>query len=220
LWLGRKEVGTVFDLLGVKENDLTYSLGWAFVNAPSLLTQITAADLGRERQPPVTVYLQRPSAESGGFTDIEIQSETAHVIIEAKRGWALPDLDQLKRYRKRLDGAVGDLIIVISEASPGYASTRIPADLSGVAVRYLPWEQIIRMAGKPGRATTHAERRLLRELARYLRGAVHMQDLSSNRTYCVSVAPITPPGWPASSPRLCRPAPLLPPCPRQIGLAG
>ena len=198
LRLGRKEVGTVFDLLGVKENDLTYSLGWALVNAPSLMTQIMAACLGHEHRPPVTVYLQRPSAESGGFTDIEIQSDAAHVIMEAKRGWALPDLDQLKKYRKRLNGAVGDLIIVISEASPGYASTRIPADLTGAAVRYLPWEQIIRMAEKPGAAATHAERRLLRELARYLRGAVHMQDLSSNRTYCVSVAPTTPSGWPAS----------------------
>ena len=198
LRLGRKEVGTVFDLLGVKENDLTYSLGWALVNAPSLMSGITAAGLGREHRPPVTVYLQRPSAESGGFTDIEIQSDTAHIIIEAKRGWALPDLGQLKKYRERLNGTADDLIIVISEASPRYASTRIPADLAGVAVRYLPWEHIIGMAEKPRAATTHAERRLLRELARYLRGAVHMQDLFSNRTYCVSIAPTTPPGWSAS----------------------
>jgi hypothetical protein len=198
LRLGHREVRTIFDLLGVKENDLTYSLGWALVNAPSLMSGITAAVLGRECGPSATVYLQRPSAESGGFTDIEIQSDGAHIIIEAKRGWALPKRCQLEQYHERLKGADGDLIVVLFEATPRYAATRLSAELTRVAVRYLPWDQIIGMAEKPGATTTHAERRLLRELARYLRGAVHMQDLSSNRTYCVSIAPTTPPGWSAS----------------------
>ena len=37
-------------------------------------------------------------AADGGFTDIELRSSDAHVIVEAKRGWGLPSLGQLRRY--------------------------------------------------------------------------------------------------------------------------
>ena len=40
LVLGRKPVYTVFDLLGRKENDLTYSLGWAFANVSVFLDAV------------------------------------------------------------------------------------------------------------------------------------------------------------------------------------
>ena len=42
LVLGRKPVHTVFDLLGRKENDLTYSLGWAFANVSVFLEAVYA----------------------------------------------------------------------------------------------------------------------------------------------------------------------------------
>src|SRR5438067_2534358 len=93
LRLGSRIVSTVHDLLGVMENDLTYSLGWALASSPHLIEQASQA---------------------------------------------------------------------------------------ATATRNL------------------SERRLLREFARYLKGAVRMQDLFSNWTYCVSVSAKTPAGWPMS----------------------
>jgi hypothetical protein len=54
---------------------------------------------------PVVIELQRHESSDGGFTDIEIRAADVHVIVEAKRGWALPAEDQLRRYEapKRLD---------------------------------------------------------------------------------------------------------------------
>jgi hypothetical protein len=88
LVLGRKPVHTVFDLLGRKENDLTYSLGWAFANVPvfldSVLRDVFETDPGDVEE----IILQK--VDSGGITDVEVISTRAHLIIEAKRGWVLP----------------------------------------------------------------------------------------------------------------------------------
>lgn len=44
-----RTTGTVFDLLGTKENDLTYSLGWALANVPALEERILSDVVQRHR---------------------------------------------------------------------------------------------------------------------------------------------------------------------------
>ena len=41
----------------------------------------------------------------GGITDIEIESPgLLHVVIEAKKGWVLPNATQLEKYARRRSG--------------------------------------------------------------------------------------------------------------------
>lgn len=195
LTLGRQTIHTVFDLLGTQENDLTSSLGWGMVNSPILL-QAIATEAGIDNHGDVlAVSLQEP-AVSGGFTDVEVDFERHHLIIEAKRGWALPHVTQLTKYCKRFEVGRESVLLVVSEADREYATRRLPPNLEGVPVRYLSWADLIRLAGKcAGHAGSHSEQRILRELGRYLRGAVRMQDPFSTWTYSVSVSHKTPPGW-------------------------
>lgn len=84
LRVARRQVDTVFDLLGRTENDLTYSLGWALVRSPALLRGL-AGRLGLAASGlPLSVELQQ-SATGGGITDVEVRWQNAHVILEAKR---------------------------------------------------------------------------------------------------------------------------------------
>ena len=101
-------VRTVFDLLGHKENDLTRAVGWGLANSHTLALMLLAdvfceADAGEissiqlqeripERAPDGSAILGK------GFTDIEVHSEYLHLIIEAKVGWTLPEIDQLQKY--------------------------------------------------------------------------------------------------------------------------
>lgn len=197
LRVGRRQVDTVFDLLGRAENDLTYSLGWALVRSPALLKGL-AGRLGLEAPGlPVSVELQQ-SATGGGITDVEVRWQNTHVILEAKRGWTLPTPAQLRRYRTRLDVTVPGLLVAVGEGSEAWAVPRLPADVDGVPVSYVSWEDIIGLTRTAARsAKHHAEQRLLRELIAYLRGAVRVQDLTSNETYCVVIGP-TRTGWSTS----------------------
>jgi hypothetical protein len=43
LTLHGQQIETVFDLLGQKENDLTYALGWALAHSPKFLRQLATA---------------------------------------------------------------------------------------------------------------------------------------------------------------------------------
>jgi hypothetical protein len=198
LRLGSRPVSTVYELLGVMENDLTYSLGWVLASSPCLMAAFTALAIPGSQAVPVSVDLQKAS-DTGGYTDIEISYDIAHLIVEAKRGWVIPRQSQLAKYRSRLMGNLEGSLLVISEATSAFATPRLPTQVEGVPVRYLAWRQVIEEAEQAAKATRNlAERRMLREFASYLKGAVRMQDLFSNWTYCVSVSHRTPAGWPIS----------------------
>src|SRR4051794_6259806 len=93
LTVGGQRADTVFDLLGRKENDITYALGWGLAQSDDLLSRFLVLAGATEIDPAqVTLDLQRyrKDDERAGITDIEIQSPRSHVIVEAKRGWNLP----------------------------------------------------------------------------------------------------------------------------------
>jgi hypothetical protein len=111
-------VRTVFDLLGDKENDITYSLGWALSQsdrlAHALLRDLSdGADPGELQ----AVRLQE-SVAGGGWTDIELESAAVHVIVEAKRGWGLPEDEQLARYAPSLHGRDRNALAVFHRTMP------------------------------------------------------------------------------------------------------
>lgn len=95
-------VPTVFDLLGQKENDITYSIGWGLAKSPAFLRALLRNLLEAEDVGEVTAIRLQQHEHDGGFTDIEIEGARGRVILEAKRGRQLPTRTQLERYAPRL----------------------------------------------------------------------------------------------------------------------
>src|SRR5690242_12299171 len=119
LRLHGQPVGTVFDLLGNKEDDITYSVGWALAQsgalARALLREVFDDDDEVEE-----VRLQE-AIPGAGRTDIEIETCRHHLILEAKRGWDLPRPGQLETYATRFAGDErAGSILVVSECAPHY----------------------------------------------------------------------------------------------------
>jgi hypothetical protein len=193
LTLSGRSLRTVFDLLGDKENDLTYSFGWALANAPFLMAGFLGDLLGEHAGAPVAISLQ-VSGSDRGFTDIELEAEHAHLIVEAKRGWVLPSERQLERYVGRVRDRENCLLVALTECSPAFAR-RLPTAVANVPVTHRTWRDVIHLAEQSSRYGTHAERRLVKEFSHYLRGVMTMQDIASNWTYCVVLSSQTQPGW-------------------------
>jgi hypothetical protein len=183
-----KTVDTVFDLLGDKEDDITYSLGWGLANSDELArAMLSEAFTGGSGE--VTAIRLQQTLPGAGRTDVEIESEHHHLIIEAKRGWTVPTPAQLEQYAARFHTRREGCIAVVAECSPEWATPRLPAEVAGVPVRYLPWSRVAQVveqtAARAGAG--NAEKRLLRELVRYLRGLMTMQNVTSNMVYVVSL---------------------------------
>jgi len=190
LTLYGRSVGTVFDLLGSKENDITYSLGWALAESERLSSAlledvVPASQAGLDAD---SIRLQE-GISGAGFTDIEILagSGDVHVVIEAKRGYDLPALAQLQKYATRTKPQPTALV-VCAEASAAFVAGKLPDAVAGVPVLYRSWREIETLVSSAAdQARRHAEKRLLRDLSRYLKGLMTMQDVDSNLVYVVSL---------------------------------
>src|SRR5258705_6082867 len=99
LLIGNWEVHNIFQLLGEDEDSISLAIAWGLTNAPTLLALFLkriVAFAGDSAQ--IQIRIHRYEA-AGGITDIElIVPGEAHVIIEAKRGWVLPNPEQLTLY--------------------------------------------------------------------------------------------------------------------------
>jgi len=189
LTLAGKPVHTIFDLLGRRENDLTYSLGWALVHVPvfthALLSDVFRASVGEVQ----AVNLQLSDAM--GITDVEVLTNRAHLIIEAKRGWVVPTNEQLKKYVGRLSRT--DLphqsLLALTECTSVFARLRgLPETISEVPVDHRSWIEMVHLAEAATHGVgTHQERHLARQLVGYLKGVTTVQDVTSNMVYCVSI---------------------------------
>lgn len=187
LFLHGREVGTVFDLLGSKENDLTYALGWALAQSANLLDAVVSDTVGESGGDVTSVRLQEFGSEDRGFTDIEIETISSRLVIEAKRGWTLPSDDQLLRYAPRIK-ETGGKILVVSECSDEFASANLPPAIDGIEVQHRRWHWFALAADQVyGEARLH-EKRILRDLSSYFRGLMKMQQIDSNEVYVVSLA--------------------------------
>ena len=188
LYLHGRKVDTVFDLLGKRENDITCSLGWALSRSQRLAAALLADFFpGRPVGSTGEIRLQNYGGE-GGYTDIELVTEEVAAVIEAKRGWTLPEQSQLERYTPRLQSQSSvAAVVVITECSFEYAALHLPSTVSGVPVKHRSWRDIAALVSANIRDASNAEKRLLAELHRYLRGLMSMQNQDSNMVYVVSV---------------------------------
>ena len=83
-----RTVDSVFQLLGDKENDLTYSLGWALSQSPQFLKAFVRNTFDiHPKVENVTIRLQELEDKSG-ITDIEIESPGEFfLLMKANCGW-------------------------------------------------------------------------------------------------------------------------------------
>lgn len=190
LLLRNQPVPSVFSLLGQKENDITFSMGWALSQSPMLLRRFLQPMLRAGQQLALTdpvVALQEFQKDSG-ITDLEIRDGKLHIIIEAKRGWNLPSQEQLKKYVPRFRETKAEIPIIVtaSECSQEYAREYLPVEVGGIPIRHMSWSEMSTLSGFSG--GTHAEKRLMQEFRNYLATIVNMQPQNSNRVYVVSLS--------------------------------
>ncbi len=185
LLLHNRRVESVFSLLGQRENDITFSMGWALSRSPLLLQSFLQKALRTTHccDPSGLVVALQEFQKGSGITDIEIRDAGLHVIIEAKRGWILPSQEQLRRYvpRFRQTKAENPLIVTASECSQDYAREYLPAAVERIPIRHISWAEMSALSQFSG--GSHAEKRLMQEFRNYIATIVNMQPQESNWVY-------------------------------------
>lgn len=203
LQLRGQQIESVFELLGAKENDVSFSVGWALANSPAFLSEFIRLPVSPNCKFDIAsaqIRLQQYEARKG-ITDIEIDIPTQlFLIIEAKRGWVLPSAQQLMTYVRRVtfknNPARIKKLIALTECSEDYAMAHFKLrEIYGIPLLPLSWKQVFdcsRIAYKNG---THTEKRLLWELSTYFQRIMTMQKIDSNLVYVVSLGSDKPPNW-------------------------
>ncbi len=201
LLLHGTRVRSIFQLLGEHENDLTYSLAWALSQSPQFLKALIQSSIQfTPTLENVTIRLQH-SEKGAGITDVEIESPGEFfLLIEAKRGWSLPGIEQLTKYASRrafsTEPNAARKILVLSECSAAYAKSHLAAlDINGIEIAPVSWKFVADAAEAAKHRATHAEKRILSELLTYFRAIMTMQNTESNWVYVVSLGSGTPKGW-------------------------
>jgi hypothetical protein len=201
LYLYKRKVDSVFQLVGTKENDVTYSIAWAFYKCPSLLKEFLWEMIRWKGNVDDVVIRLQQHETSAGITDIEVEMPGEfYLIVEAKRGWNLPTLTQLDRYANRKSfkssRAATKRIIALSECSREHASRNLEAcEVARIRIEPLPYRDLAEFAKAADEKGSHAEKRLLKELLTYLGGIITMQQINSNKVYVVALAQGVPNGW-------------------------
>jgi hypothetical protein len=194
-----RPLGTIFDLLGDDEPALTNALGWALAESPKFRSRLIKDVFGDTiiNSGPSTLVRLQPHAKSGGFTDVEVVIPgKVMLIVEAKKGWALPSIEQLTKYLPRFDdwATPRRAFVMLTEATQQYAQSRsMPTQIQGVPLVHRRWAYVIDEAMNASAGATHAEKRLLAQLAKYLGEQTSMRRLDT-LVYVVSLSSDKPEG--------------------------
>ena len=122
-----------------------------------------------------------------------------HIIIEAKRGWTLPQQEQFSRYVSRLldGGSQQKALISISAADKTFAA-RLPKQIAGVRLTHLAWSDVRDAVKRAHNLTTSVREKLwLRELDSHLEAYVTVQEPSDSNVFVVSLS--GEPIWPGDT---------------------
>ncbi|MGO9583559.1 MAG: hypothetical protein ACLP36_12185 [Acidimicrobiales bacterium] len=177
-----RRVSSVFDLVGLHENDLTAALAFTLARSPALLS-LLLAEVGGGR--PTAAFLRMETSDADGRTDLEIETPGQLIVVEAKRGWHLPTEEQLLDYVPRIRNHGGGFFVTLSDCSSKWAERFLPAAVDGIPVRHLPWAAAQAKLATARHASRGTERTWLNELDAYLRRVVRVTQTSDMWTYCV-----------------------------------
>ena len=191
------KVTSVFQLIGMLEDDITKSIAWALCNCPVFLKKIIDEVLNIYIDPSKVRIKYQESEKDKGRTDLELTDDLFYVIIEAKKGWILPGKDQLSLYSQRRSlvqsSAKHKVIMSMSECSDTYANSYLPIkQANGIPIMHLPWKRIYELAENSISESNNLQKNLLRELMKYLGGLMTMQTQESNWVFVVSLGTSKP----------------------------
>lgn len=201
LYLFNTKIESIFQLLGEKENDISYSVGYSLANNRQLLYNfLQHLNIKTLQLDKVKIKLQTHEKDSG-FTDFEIMQEGQfHLIVEAKRGWIFPTENQLNKYASRLtfknSSAIDKRIIIFNESTPVYAQTHFPKKIiNSFPVQVISWQTIQRITNSSVKRGRQAENNILQNLDKYLNKISTMQKIDSNMVFVVSLGWSKPNNW-------------------------
>ena len=196
-----REISSIFQLMGYKENDISHSTAWVLGKCGAMLKIFIRDICGINNFNTDDVEIGVQEYDKGsGITDIEIKdNKEFFIIVEAKRGWILPSKEQLLKYSNResfkKSYAKNKVIVTLSECSRDYAHHHLEIkDANGVPIKHVSWKDIYEFAEAAYSSASNSEKKLLKELQIYLRGLVTMQNQTSNEVYVVSLGSGNPEG--------------------------
>ncbi len=199
------EVDTVFDLLGKKENDLSFSLGWALQQCPKFLAHVvhhfTGEWLTAEEHDRAAIRLQEHDQQKGGYTDLELDIPgRCFIVLELKLGWNLPTVAQLGRYARRRgfreQAYPYRAVVALSECSAIYSHHQLPPNnFRAAPLQHVNWHVLLQLARAARPASNNHGKRLLDQFLAYLTKATSMRSIHSNRVLVVSLAARTMHRW-------------------------
>lgn len=186
-------ITSVFSLLGDKENDLTFSLAWIFSQNNEFLSWFLSKVIGDKiKYQKVDVTLQRYDGKNGGYTDIEFEvDDDWFIIVEAKKGLNLPNRNQIRKYLKRKKDYPSHFktrFVVLSDWPHEYVIKEINQYHLIEKVVPISWEQIFSEISKIYKKSNNYQKQLIRELEEYLKEVILMDNIESNRVFCVALS--------------------------------
>lgn len=201
LYVYGRKTNSIFDMLGTKENDISYAIGLGFSKAPQFLKlYLETIGVRSIKLDSIKIKLQEFET-SKGFTDFEIEQEGEFiVIIEAKKGWAYPSQQQLDKYSSRPSfinfAAKTKKIVVFTESKKDFTQAHFHIKRSNsFEVEVTFYKQLWEIAQKAKANSSNYEKRFLDELINYLEQLMTMKNIHSNLVYVVAVSSGQVKGW-------------------------
>lgn len=190
LFLHKREVKSVFDLLGTKENDITFSLSWCLKNVEPFLKKFIREVTTKKYDVENVDILLQEYGDDKGYTDIELLSDEFFCIIEAKKGWILPDKEQLLRYIDRFKKypKSSPKLLVVSDCKKAYAETVLREYKIKLPIEFISWRQVHKWVKDIKPKCNNKQKVLLSELSSYFERVITMQDKDTNEVFCVVVS--------------------------------
>lgn len=202
LYIFNNKIDSIFQLLGQKENDISFSVGYAFSNCRHFLVKfLQHININAPIDPNKIKIRLQTHEKNKGFTDFEIiQENEFHIVVEAKRGWNFPSIHQLEKYATRpsfaISAAKDKRIIVFNESIPSFTKTHFGiTSINSIPVDVISWNDIQKIASSSKTIGRDFENRLLKELNIYLDKISSMQKIDSNWVYVVSLGSGIPNKW-------------------------
>ena len=197
-----QEIRNIFELLGDDENAISMSIAWAMHHCKALARSIVFNMLEILEMDEENLDIKVQTSETDkGITDIEITDYNHfHIIIEAKKGWELPPLDQLNKYAFRASfreksAAKVKALVTLSECSRIYADHYQATHLiDGIPVIHISYSEIHQAIDEVYSIVSHQEKHLLLNLQNYLERFINMQKQNSNEVLVVSLGRSKPDG--------------------------
>lgn len=202
LFIYNRKIESFFQLLGEKENNISYSVAYTFSQCPHFLNNFLNAIGIKIKSNIENVVIRLQEFDHGkGFTDFEVYLENEfYLIIEAKRGWNFPSFDQLSKYKNRAtflnSTAPVKKIIVFNESTLAFTNAHFGINcIDDISVEVVSWKELQTLIKPSIKIGRDRENRILKDLSFYLEKISTMQKTDSNWVYVVSLGAGNPDGW-------------------------